>query len=74
MAKKFWAALDKRIWKNVAESPRTAPANAAKLCTYHRGFSPPGRLHFAPYHHFAHANHQVAGVASVQDGVPCLAN
>ena len=49
----FRAALirrQQRIWENVAESPRTAPSKGAKLCTYHRWFSPPDRLHSAPYH------------------------
>ena len=37
-----------RVWESVHESPRTAPSKGAKLCTYHRWFSPPDKLHAAP--------------------------
>ena len=52
-SQKLLAALTKRqqrIWDNIAESPRTAPSKGAKFCTYHCWFSPPDRLHFAPYY------------------------
>ena len=39
-----------RVWENVHESPRTAPSKGAKLYTYHRWFSPPDKLHAAPYY------------------------
>ena len=40
----------KRLWDNVHESPRTAPSKGAKLCTYHRWFSPPDRRYSSPYY------------------------
>ena len=49
----FLDALTKkqqRLWDNVHESPRTAPSKGAKLCTYHRWFSPPDWRCSSPYY------------------------
>ena len=60
----------RKVWDGLHVSPRTAPSNGGKLCTYFTWLFRPGQLHFEPYFRYSHASFQVEIIDAVSDGLP----